>query len=80
MTSNRFEPTPYKPLAITAVVFAVLLPPVGIILAVIARVLQRKAGFDPDVLTTIALALGVLVTLGAIVLAMSFLVGFATIA
>jgi len=74
------EPTPYKALSITAVVFAVLLAPIGLILAFIARSLQRKAGFDPDVLTTIALALGVMFLLGGIVLGVSLFVGLMTVA
>ena len=63
---------------ITAVVLAFLIPPIGLILAIIARQLDARAGHPANVLTNVAIFGGVAMLVLLVILIMAFLVALAS--
>ena len=66
-------------LLIAAVVLAFLIPPIGLVLAIIARHLDTKAGLPPNVLSTVGIFGGVAMLVLVIILVMAFLVAVASL-
>ena len=79
VSSNYSNQNPERGMAIASLVLAVLLPPIGLVLALVARSRARKAGFEPDVLTTVALFVSIAAMIAFIVLAMALIVGLASL-
>ena len=66
-------------MAIAAVVLAFALPPIGLILGIIARQLDTRAGVQPNVLATVAIFGGVAMLVLWVIVIVAFLVALATI-
>ena len=66
-------------LLIAAVVLAFLIPPIGLVLAIIARHLDTKAGLPPNVLSTVGIFGGVAMLVLVIILIVAFLVALASL-
>ncbi|MCL1800116.1 MAG: hypothetical protein FWG25_01970 [Promicromonosporaceae bacterium] len=66
-------------LLIAGVVLAFLIPPIGLVLAIIARHLDTKAGLPPNVLSTVGIFGGVAMLVLVIILIMAFLVALASL-
>ena len=65
-------------LLIAAVVLAFLIPPIGLVLGIIARHLDTKAGVPVNVLSTVAVFGGVAMMVLLIILVIAFLVALAS--
>jgi len=66
---------PARVLVIAGLVLSVLLPPVGLILTLIARHKQRQLGYSPDMVSTLALGLSFVFLVLGIILAVALTAG-----
>lgn len=65
-------------LVITAFILAWIVPPIGLIMAVVSRNQAKRAGMIPSALSTWALVLGILWTLATVFWIILFVVSFAS--
>lgn len=66
---------PARGLVAAGLVLSVLLPPVGLILTIIARRQQRQMGYTPDMVSTVALGLSFVFMVIGIILVVALIAG-----